>query len=354
MDDVDRALVHALHIDGRAPFSRVAEVLGVSPQTVTRRYRRLRREAGLRVVGLADHGRSGHTQWVVRLSTTPAAARPLAHSLARRADTSWVKLTSGGTEIFAMVHAPDATSPPLLHDVPRRAGITAVSAHCVLHTYLGGPAAWHGRLQTLDHAQRELLRPALPSAGNPSGGNPSAGNRSGGNRSGGSPPAASGPPRLTGADHALIDALRHDGRAPHADLAAVTGWSQATVARRLADLRARGTLFFDVEIDASAYGVTTQALLWMAVAPGDLERVATTLAGHHELATVIATTGGTNLLACALCSGPADLHRYLVHRLGAVGGVRTLETAPVHATLKAAGHLPADGTRLARTGWAGA
>ncbi|MEV0148797.1 MULTISPECIES: AsnC family transcriptional regulator [unclassified Nonomuraea] len=323
MDDLDRALVHALHIDGRAPFSRVAEVLGVSAQTVTRRYRRLRREAGLRVVGLADHGRSGHTQWVVRLTTTPAAARTLAHSLARRADTSWVKLTSGGTEIFAIVHAPDATRPPLLHDVPRRSGITGVSAHCLLHTYLGGPAAWRGRLQTLDDAQQERLRPTLP--------------------------APSGSAPLTGADRALMDALRHDGRAGHADLAAVTGWSQATVARRLADLRARDVLFFDVEIDAAAYGVTTQALLWMAVAPADLERVATALAGHRELAVVMATTGTTNLLAHALCSGPADLHRYLVHRLGALDGVRTLETAPVLATLKAAGHLPADGVRLARS-----
>ncbi|MEV0201542.1 Lrp/AsnC family transcriptional regulator [Nonomuraea sp. NPDC050691] len=342
MDDVDRALVHALHIDGRAPFSRIAEVLDVSPQTVTRRYQRLRREAGLRVVGLADHGRSGHTQWVVRLSTTPAASRALAHSLARRADTSWVKLTSGGTEIFAIVHAPDATSPPLLHDIPRRAGITAVSAHCALHTYLGGPAAWHGRLQTLDEEQSKRLRPALPAVSTPA-----------------RPADADGlkvadrlasPDRLSGADHALIDALRHDGRATHADLAAVTGWSQATAARRLADLRARGVLFFDVEIDASAYGVTTQALLWMAVAPGDLDRVATALAGHHELAVVIATTGSTNLLAHALCSGPADLHRYLVHRLGALGGVRTLETAPVHATLKAAGHLPATWTRPRRAG----
>lgn len=323
MDELDRALVHALHIDGRAPFSRVAEVLGVSPQTVTRRYERLRREAGLRVVGLADHGRSGHTQWVVRLTTTPSAARTLAHSLARRADTSWVKLTSGGTEIFTIVDAPDATRPPLLHDVPRRSGITGVSAHCLLHTYLGGPAAWRGRLQNLDDAQQERLRPALP--------------------------APSGNAPLTHADRALIDALRHDGRAGHADLAAATGWSQATVARRLADLRARDVLFFDVEIDAAAYGVTTQALLWMAVAPADLERVATALAGHHELAVVIATTGTTNLLAHALCSGPADLHRYLVHRLGALDGVRTLETAPVLATLKAAGHLPADGVRLARS-----
>jgi DNA-binding transcriptional regulator YhcF (GntR family) len=45
LDDLDRALIHALHIDGRAPFHRMAAALGVSPQTVARRYRRLRIEA---------------------------------------------------------------------------------------------------------------------------------------------------------------------------------------------------------------------------------------------------------------------------------------------------------------------
>ncbi|MFC7566843.1 AsnC family protein [Actinomadura namibiensis] len=44
----------------------------------------------------------------------------------------------------------------------------------------------------------------------------------------------------TDAERALIDALRHDGRATHADLAGATGWSPDTVARRLAALRARG------------------------------------------------------------------------------------------------------------------
>ncbi|WP_157420505.1 Lrp/AsnC family transcriptional regulator, partial [Actinomadura kijaniata] len=42
LDEIDRGLVHALHLDGRASFGRIAEVLGVSTQTVTRRYRRLR------------------------------------------------------------------------------------------------------------------------------------------------------------------------------------------------------------------------------------------------------------------------------------------------------------------------
>ena len=41
-DPLDRQLVHALQLDPRAPFSRVAAVLGVSDQTVARRYSRLR------------------------------------------------------------------------------------------------------------------------------------------------------------------------------------------------------------------------------------------------------------------------------------------------------------------------
>ena len=50
LDDLDLGLVHALHIDGRAALARIAQVLGVSSQTVTRRFQRLQRDAGLRVV----------------------------------------------------------------------------------------------------------------------------------------------------------------------------------------------------------------------------------------------------------------------------------------------------------------
>lgn len=35
-DDLECALIHALHIDGRAPFSRIAAALDVSPRTVAR------------------------------------------------------------------------------------------------------------------------------------------------------------------------------------------------------------------------------------------------------------------------------------------------------------------------------
>ncbi|MBE1574139.1 Lrp/AsnC family transcriptional regulator [Amycolatopsis roodepoortensis] len=313
LDDIDRALIHALQIDARAPFSRIGAVLGVSTQTVARRYQRLRAESGLRVVGLPDPDRTGLTQWLVRLSAQPATARTLARSLAKRPDTSWVKLTSGGTEIVTIAHTPrHEQSAMLLHDIPRTASVTAVSAHFILHTYLGGPTAWRGRVAALTEDQQEALRPAESVAGD-------------------SP--------LTAADHALIAALRHDGRASIADLAAAAGPAPATAARRLADLRARGALFFDVEISAALYGVTTQAFLWMAVAPADLDEVATTLATHEELAVVVATTGPTNLAAQALCPDPAALHHYLTHRLGALRAIHTVHTAPVLEIVKAVGPL---------------
>jgi DNA-binding Lrp family transcriptional regulator len=309
LDDVDRALIHALHLDGRAPFTKLGDVLGVSTQTVARRYRRLRAEASLRVVGLPDPQRAGQAEWMVRLTATPQTARDLAHALARRADTAWIKLMSGGTEICVNVHTPAASDHSLLlRDIPRTASVTAVSAHQLLHRYFGGPTAWLGRANSLDAAQVAALTPASSGDGKP----------------------------LTGDDAALLAALQRDGRASLAELATATGWSAATVARRLADLQAGGTVFFDLEIDAAALGVTTQALLWMAVAPSRLDAVARQLATHPELAIVAATTGPANLVAHALCADAAALHGYLANRLGALDAIRTVETAPVLRTIKAA------------------
>jgi DNA-binding Lrp family transcriptional regulator len=104
-------------------------------------------------------------------------------------------------------------------------------------------------------------------------------------------------------------------------------------------LRRRGAVFFDLELDDALLGVSAIALLWMSVAPADLDDVATALAGHEELAFVAATTGPTNLLAIALCPDPEALHHYLIRRLALLGAIARIETAPVLQTLKAAAPL---------------
>ncbi|EST34604.1 Lrp/AsnC family transcriptional regulator [Streptomyces roseochromogenus] len=331
LDALDRALIHALHLDGRVPFSRIAEVLGVSAQTVARRYRRLRAEAGLRVVGLADPDRAGRAQWLVRLTATARSAQDIAGALVRRPDTSWVKLTSGGTEITAVIHAAAEDASPgslLLHDIPRTGGITAVSAHLLLHTYLGGPANWRRSAQALDEEQQRALEYR---------GDAVAGE---GDREAGDGVRQPGP-----GDGELFAALERDGRAGQGELARATGWSPTTVARRLAELRAAGALFFDVEVDAGLFGVRARALLWLSVRPADLEQVALALADHDELAFVAATTGRTNLVAQALCRDPADLHRYLTRRLGSLREIDALETSPVLRTLKSASPVRVAGPR---------
>lgn len=346
LDDLDRGLIHALQVDARAPFTLVADILGSSTQTVVRRYRRLYAHAGLRVVALPAPRSSGTHQWFVRLTAATRTAHDIAVALARRPDTSWVRLTSGGTEIVAIIHTtpagPDAHA-LLLRDIPRTAGITAVSAHYLLHTYLGGPTAWRGRVDTLDAAQQARLRAESTTGTGPcpcpcpdpdpgAGPDPDPG-------AGTAEAEPSGPVYLlTDADRLLLDALRDDARRSYAELAAATGSTASTVARRITELRARGALFFDVDIDPSMLGVTVSALLWMQVAPAHLDAVATELAGHQELAVVAATTGPTNLVAHALCRDAEELHHYLTRKV-ALTAIARIETAPVLRTYKAAATL---------------
>ena len=73
IDAIDRQIVHAMQVDGRAPFSRVATVLGVSEQTVARRWRRLRADGVVRVLGLIAPDAT-EPNWFVRVRVQPAAA----------------------------------------------------------------------------------------------------------------------------------------------------------------------------------------------------------------------------------------------------------------------------------------
>lgn len=315
LDDLDRGLIHALQLDGRVPFAVIADVLDTSVQTVTRRYQRLRATAGLRVVGLLDPARGGRQQWLVRLTATAGTAQTIARALARRDDTSWVRLASGGTEIISVVTAsPDQANAHalLLHDIPRTSSVTEVSAHYVLHTYLGGPSAWPGRTAALTTDQQARLQPSANCE----------------------PPT--GPPLpLTAADQRLVEALGDDGRASFTELATAAGISPSTAARRVDALRASDTVFFDVDVDDAALGITTKAMLWMSVAPARLDHAATELSHHAELAFVAATTGRTNLVALALSTDLAALHRYLTTDVAQIHGITNIETAPILTTLKA-------------------
>ncbi len=231
LDAMDRQIVHMLTIEPRASFRTMAEVTGISDQTAARRYRRLSESAGLRVLGVPDGSRLGWVDWFVRLQTTPGGADSIAEALARRPDTRWVHLASGGTEIICMLEArtPEQRDALFLRGLPGSRRVVQISAHSILHDFTPGPwracrpravrrPAGHAELPGGRHASLDHARSAAA---------------------------------LLPEDEPLLAELARDGRASHAALAAAIHWHESTVRRRIDELRRSGLLHFEVDIDTA-------------------------------------------------------------------------------------------------------
>lgn len=316
-DALDRRLVHALQIDGRLPFSRIAEVLDVSDQTIARRYTRLRTEGHLRVLAAIDPALMGNVMWLVRVQCKPDGAEKLGHTLVLRDDTSWVSMSSGGTEISCSTWAPSAFMQEpslLLARLPRTPSVVGISAHCIMHRFFG--------VQTGLTLKSGALTPEEVSALQPE---PEEGHGAGYSRT--------KPITLDDGDRRMLAVLGRDGRAELAELAAATGWSQSTVRRRLAHLRATGAVFLDLDYNLEIYNLATRVMLWASVPPAELESAGLALAGHPEVAYACATTGATNLHAVLVCKDLHSLYTYLTTRVANLG-VRQVETSPIMRTLK--------------------
>lgn len=303
-DILDLKLLHALQLDGRLPFSRIAQVLGVSAPTIARRFRQLRTTVDLRVIGMTDESVLGQESWMVRLRCTPDVAEQLAVALARRPDTKYVGLAAGGTEVICAVmpRSRQDRDELLLESLKRTPRITSVDAHCLLHTFYGGPLGWLDKNRALEPDEEAALRP---------------------------PPAEPVTTTLSldEADEALLKELRRDGRATFSDLQNSTGQPEAAVRRRLERLRSTGVLYFDVQHATEPLGHTVAATLWLNVAPTALDRVGRALAAHPEVRFAAAITGDRNLVASVASPGISELYTYLSEKIGALEGVHSVETA---------------------------
>jgi DNA-binding Lrp family transcriptional regulator len=225
-----------------------------------------------------------------------------------------VQLVSGGTEIVVSVQAwsPRERDELILQRLQRTEPVVSVVAHGVLHYFGGGPDASPVR-GVLSDDQVAALRPTF---------------------------RVVEPAILTDADRPLVQVLSRDGRAPLAALAAATGWSESTVARRIETLRGAGLLYLDVDVPAAVLGYRAEARLWASVPPSHLAETGAAIAAHPEVVFCAATTGPTNLVAGVICRDAADLYRYLTERIGALPLLRDVETAPMMRVVKRAGAYP--------------
>ncbi|MEU7898247.1 Lrp/AsnC family transcriptional regulator [Nonomuraea sp. NPDC049152] len=308
LDDLDRQLLHALQLDGRASFNRIAGVLGVPERTLARRYSRLRSSGAARVSGLVDSRRIGRPEWFVRMRCLPDGASAVARTLARHPDTSWVTVLSGGSEISCLLRGAEHLR---LDGLARSPRVVSVQAHRLLRPFMDEDNCWGARVSALTPEQAEALRPDYPAVG-----------------------AAVA---LTELDRKLLPELSVDGRAPFPVLARSVGWSESAVRRRLEHLRRARTVLFSVETDIRLFGFTIECMLWLKVAPGRLTDVGETLSRDIEAAFVAAVTGTANLMAYVVCRDADALYAYLTGRVGAMDGVQDIETVPITGYAKRVG-----------------
>ncbi|MER5526394.1 AsnC family transcriptional regulator [Streptomyces sp. NPDC002677] len=309
-DELDLRLLSALEVDGRASFSRIGAVLGVSDQTIARRYRRLCADAGLRVVAVRDAERLGQDQWMLRLRCAPDGATVIAEALAKRPDTAWIGLASGGTEIACMTRPrhPGDHDDLLLGKLPRTPSVVEIRAQQLLHRFYGGPSGWMRKFRALTDDQVAALRPPVT--------------------------GGDGPARLDPEDAPLLAALERDGRATYPELQRATGRSESAVKRRLAALIASGAVYIDIEYRCEVLGYGTAAVLWITTAPSAMHSVGETLAGHDEVAFAAATAGPSHIVVTAVVRNTAGLYAYLSGPLGRLEGVQHVEAMPFLRSVK--------------------
>ncbi|WP_037077436.1 Lrp/AsnC family transcriptional regulator [Pseudonocardia spinosispora] len=302
LDESDRALVRALQGEGRASWSRLAATLDVSEQTVARRYRRLHTAGLLRVVGLPSSRRVGYTEWLFRIQCNPTTAPAVAVALAGREDVQWVHLLAGGTDIICFPRARSARERDdlLLEKLPRTGRVLQVTAQSILREF----------------------RPEEPAS-----------------------TTESPKPQLDQDDHRLLRALATDGRASYTTLATRIGKSETATRRKTEHLIETSNMIFEPEIDPALLGLDTEAVLWLAVAPAQLDHLGHAMSRHPGVEYVAATTGPTNLVAILHCRDTDALYDYLTNTLGAMPGVHNIETSPLIRNIKRRGFIM-DGPRL--------
>ncbi|MEU3336557.1 Lrp/AsnC family transcriptional regulator [Streptomyces sp. NPDC006668] len=315
-DGLDLRILAALETNARASFSRIGAVLGVSDQTVARRFRRLCAEGGLRVVAVRDPERLGYDQWNLRLRCVPDTALQIADALAKRPDTHWIALAAGGTEVLCGTRprSPGDRDDLMLGKLPRTPSVVELRAHQLLHRFFGGPDGWLQKFGALTEEQRAALRP--------------------------DPVPSPGPARIDPEDEPLVAVLERDARAPYPELQRATGRSESAVKRRLASLVASGAVYLDVEYHTEILGYPLAASLWITATPARLHAVGEAVAGHPETAYVTAISGASNLMATAVFKDTAALYGYLSGPIGRLDGIQHVDAVPYLRRIKQLTYAP--------------
>lgn len=317
LGETDRRVVAALLAHPRATLGKIAEAVGVSEATVSRRTARLLDQRLVRVVGVLDKERSRRGREVlVRLRCRPGTGRGVAEALVGWPETGLVSLLDGSADCMAgvTVTSNEHLLRLIMDELPRLDGVVATSTAMVIRRF-ATPHGW--------------CPPLLPAA--------AVARLRGGRRDDWQERTDQDlDARLTAVDEALITELGRDGRLGWQELALACGTVPSTARRRVESLLARGLLRLRTVVDPALLGFPVTAYLWLRVNATHLSRAGRLLAEHPLVVNIAATTGEQNLCGEVALADDDALYDFLTGTVGRIDGLQDTDVTIELRTLKRA------------------
>ncbi len=124
---------------------------------------------------------------------------------------------------------------------------------------------------------------------------------------------------------AIIAELQQDGRRSYASIGKAVGLSEAAVRQRVQKLIEGGVMQIVAVTDPLQLGFARQAMVGVRVT-GALDPVADALAAIDEVAYVVLTAGGYDILAEVVCESDEHLLEILSGQIRGIPGVAGTET----------------------------
>lgn len=296
LDELDRRIVGALQVDGRASWRRIAGVLGESFSTVTRRGNALLESGLVRVAAMDNVTKSV----VVHLRCAPSALESVAEHWREDADVIFALVLTAPASVVLEVHERNGGgAAQLLRRLAGLEGVDDVSVSPVLryHRTLG---QWRPGLVT-EREVREL----------------------GG---GAAVPIGVAVEDRTTDERSVTDVLVADGRLTAAQIGARLGFAEPKVRKIITDLLDRELIDIRAVVAPDVLGLHLET--WMSVdAPAaDVERVAAELSVNPAVRYAVSVAGERPLLVHAAFVDGDRLSEFLGSSIFS-GGVKVSTSA---------------------------
>jgi DNA-binding Lrp family transcriptional regulator len=295
LDDIDRALIDALRLDGRKALAALGTEVGLSGDAVRERLRRLTTEGIVQITCSVDARLLGfHTLALLGLNVT-ASARRIGEELARVPEFDLVGCTSGRFDLFVEAVCRDEVH--LLETIDthirERGDVAAVTTFTYLDVLKFEPAG-------------TVLPPAVQD----------------GNLM-----------ELGPAELEVIAVLRADGRASFQDIADRTGVSYQMARRRAKALLDSGTVRVETVVNRLVEGTAVVAGVGLRTS-GPIHDITPRILELDEVEVAVLTTGPFDLLLDVACRDHAHLAALVGAVLPSIPGIEATETTIYQTFLK--------------------